>query len=407
MKNISVFALLLAALMLLSSCGSTYQITMDGWEDQTGKEESAQKPDSLPLPSQSTSEALLENMPDTLPEIFDLPQYKADFVGFSADLRYFVADFNQTPLTEKYGELGSYLFMLDESISDEELATVRETLQKQGLLEKLFDTEGAKELLVEALKAQKEDIDLEKLLLSFTEKADELLSLPAYYKLVEAPVEGYPLRSPVKTSDEPAEKYSTEWLEWLLNQDAGKAYPMVYSGGLYDRVFYSPELEASAWELWPYDVGGDQITENTHFHLNMYMDQSEFDGTVDLGLENYAYTWKIFYREADSTQEYRSVTCTPWSAITYGYNFFYRLDLYSAGMTDLKLKEDGSANTYHMIFIIFNEEGEQVIWRDEMVKWTASSQKFLSKAIEHGVVEGTAPVDPCPEIEPEPGLVYP
>lgn len=425
-----VALLLVSSMLLLPSCGSTYQVTMDGWENkgdnpspdpEGGKELSLPDMPSLPEklpPAQSLlPEKPTDPITDALKDLLDMEQYTdAGFVGFSADLRYFVADFRGTLLEEQYGA-GCYLLMLNETITPETLAGICQKLKAQGIYDQLFQVEKAKELINEGLSKLEKTPELKELILCYfdeetmgkiseflaTEQGGALLCL---YRPVKAPVEGYPLRNPAECT-EPQEKYSTKWLEWLANTDNGTTYTRVWDGKLWDGANYSLETTHSAWELWPYNGEDDTVEENSHFCLLPCLAQNEIDATENIGTEEYAFSWKVYYREEGSGEEFKCVQAQPWSSVPFAGYSLYRIDLYSAGMTDLKLKEDGSASTYEMIFIIFDEEGNQLVWRRESVKWTDSSEAFLNKAIEHGVVEGTAPVDPCPEVEPEPGLVYP
>jgi hypothetical protein len=167
---------------------------------------------------------------------------------------------------------------------------------------------------------------------------------------------------------------------------------MVYSGGLYGGMKYGPTEEdkanqsPSAFELWPYGTIGDLSTvgENAHFHMCLTMDSSEFDGTPGIGTEDYGYKWVVYYREIDSTGDYAKFEGAPWGAITYGDNYLYRFDVYSAGFNPTL--KDGGTNTYHMIFMIYDTNDELVIWRDEMVDWTDSSELFLADTIAKGII---------------------
>ncbi|MBQ7847371.1 MAG: hypothetical protein IJX08_05720 [Clostridia bacterium] len=198
--------------------------------------------------------------------------------------------------------------------------------------------------------------------------------------------------SPEDEVTEPTPMYSTEWLDWLTNVDMGDTYPMVYSGGLYGGMKYGPTEEdkanqsPSAFELWPYTAGDlSTVGENAHFHMCLTMDSSEFDGTPGIGTEDYGYKWVVYYREIDSTDDYIRFEGAPWGAITYGDNYLYRFDVYSAGFKP-SLK-DGGTNTYHMIFIILDASTDElVIWRDEMVDWTDSSELYLADAITAGKI---------------------
>ncbi|MBP3321412.1 MAG: hypothetical protein J6M12_03575 [Clostridia bacterium] len=208
-----------------------------------------------------------------------------------------------------------------------------------------------------------------------------------------------PSREPVieptssESTPEPEEKYSTRWLEWLVNEDNGASYCKAYNGGLYAGVCFEDGMEPSSWEVWPLTDG--QFNKDSRFHLLPYLSSAEFDGYSNLGTEEYEYTWKVFYREAHSfTAEYKSVDAQPWSGIEFGPNYLYRLNLHDYGRVDMHLKEDGSANLYHVIMVIVDKQDEVVIWRDEFVSWTESSEAFYNKSLEMGVIKGGQSVQP-------------
>ena len=214
--------------------------------------------------------------------------------------------------------------------------------------------------------------------------------------------------SPSEPMPEPEEKYSTRWLEWLVNEDDGASYCKAYNGGLYDKIYFEDGMEPSAWEIRPFTNG--QISEDSRFHLLHYISAAEFDGISNFGTEAYEYTWKVFYREAESFAEYKSVDVQPGSVFTFGENYLYNLNLHDYGKVDLRLKEDGSANTYHMIMIVVDKQDQVVIWKDELVEWNESSEAFYRKAVEEGVIEGGQSVQPDDgkndQGEPEPEERY-
>lgn len=180
-------------------------------------------------------------------------------------------------------------------------------------------------------------------------------------------------------NDDPAlepDRFTTSWLEWLVT-DHGVTYPMVWEGGLYGSIKYTEDMDPSAFEF---------MTYHNYFNLCMYMSSAEFDGYSSLGKEDYSYTWKVFYRPDGSDEDYESVEMVPWGAITFEDNYLYRLNLHDYG-AKLSLKEDGSTQTYHFIFIILDQEGEIVIWQEELVDWTDSSQAYYEDALAAGAIK--------------------
>jgi hypothetical protein len=79
----------------------------------------------------------------------------------------------------------------------------------------------------------------------------------------------------------------------------------------------------------------------------------------------------------------------PWGTCPIGDNMIYRFNLMDYGMK-LTLAEDGSMNTYHMIFCIFDEAGELVIWRDELIDWTDSADQYYKDAVELNLINKAA-----------------
>ena len=198
------------------------------------------------------------------------------------------------------------------------------------------------------------------------------------------PIEPTPEPTPEPPVDIPEpEKYTTEWIEWLIN-DYGDVYSMCWSGGLYNGIRYKDDMEPSSFELWPYTNG--EVTENSRFFFCPVMSAAEFDGYSNLGTEEYEYTWKIFYRECESDDDYKMVEMTPWNAILFGDYYLYRLNIHDYGEVDMHLKEDGSTNTYHVVMVIEDGQGQHVIWRDELVDWTDSSEAFYQDALKLGVI---------------------
>lgn len=187
-----------------------------------------------------------------------------------------------------------------------------------------------------------------------------------------------PPTSESKNDDSPLEpdSFTTSWLEWMID-DYGDTYPRVWEGGLYGSIKYTEDMDPSAFEF---------MTSHNYFYLCMYMSSAEFDGYTGLGKECYPYTWKVFYRPDGSDEDYESVEMVPWGAITFGDNYLYRLNLHDYG-AKLSLKEDGSTQTYHFIFIILDQEGEIVTWRDELVDWTDSSQAYYEDALRLGIIK--------------------
>jgi hypothetical protein len=200
-----------------------------------------------------------------------------------------------------------------------------------------------------------------------------------------------PEPTPTPESTEPAEKFSTEWLVWLTQEDMGDSgkYPLAFGGGVYKVNYNSETMTSSGWEIWPYDISTKTPGNNAHFHLCLMINASEFDGYTGLGTDDYAYTWKTYYRVNGTDDQYQMVEGNPWGTCPIGDNMIYRFNLMDYGMK-LTLAEDGSMNTYHMIFCIFDEAGELVIWRDELIDWTDSADQYYKDAVELNLINKAA-----------------
>ncbi|MBQ8911581.1 MAG: hypothetical protein IJY89_03320 [Clostridia bacterium] len=189
--------------------------------------------------------------------------------------------------------------------------------------------------------------------------------------------------------DEPSEdivepeKFTNEWVEWLV-EDYGDTYTMAWSGSLYGGIKYDDTMDPSCWELWPYT--DKQIADNSHFHACICISSAEFDGFSNLGTEEYEWTWKVFYKVDGSDEEYKSFEGTPWGAITFGENYLYRFDMFTYG-AEFSLDADGNAQTYHVVMVILDAEGNVEIWRDELIDWTNSSQAYYDDAVKHGIIK--------------------
>ena len=192
-----------------------------------------------------------------------------------------------------------------------------------------------------------------------------------------------PTPTPSDKPEEP-EKFTSAWVEWLVD-DYGDTYPMAYQGSLYDICNYDKDsMDASCWELWPYT--DKKVEDNTHFHACICISSAEFDGFTNIGTEEYEYTWKVFYRVDGSDDDYASFEGAPWGAITHGDNYLYRFAMCDYG-AKFELAEDGSTQTYHVVMVILDKEGEIKIWRDEWMDWTNSSQAYYEDAVELGLIK--------------------
>jgi hypothetical protein len=114
---------------------------------------------------------------------------------------------------------------------------------------------------------------------------------------------------------------------------------------------------------------------------------AEVDAFTGLGTDDYCYTWKVFYKIADTEEDYKMVECTPWGTCQVDEYMLYRLNLMDYGC-EMSLNEDGSTRSYHMVFLILNKDtGEVLAWNDQYVDWTDSSEAAYQDALKHGVIK--------------------
>ncbi len=341
----------------------------------------APKSESSPTPSE-----------DRRP-LFERAQYDADFYGFSADARYYVADFDGAEASYAFRKRsGSYLFVRDEqALTDEEMNSEMayykslkgwNEIQERVLFEK---EDGVCLIWVEyefiALQCCPEYTLL--LFVDYTDTAMEEYTL-SVYRYVQAPLEEYPLIAP---EPEPIpvpkteEEKKSEWLQWLVSVDMGNSYPMIYSGGTYPAR-YGKE-SPSPWELWPYNTETKEFSDSSHFHFLLLLDAMEFDAASGIRTEEYPYTWKVYYRK-EGDPLFREQQVTPWGAITYGDYYLYRLQF--EHYNDFTLAEDGGENVYELIFMIYDENNKMAaFYHEESVAWTNSSELFYNDAVSLGL----------------------
>ena len=154
------------------------------------------------------------------------------------------------------------------------------------------------------------------------------------------------------------------WLIWLLENDAGADDPVYrqFAGGRpHDASLYPGTNDPS-----PFD-----------YNFNFSFNKSEIDLTENAGTEDYAYTWELWYRKAQSGDDYACVQTSPYDVYD-GDDPIYRLTVYQDGMTGLET--DGGAPQQYEILILIYEGEELVGWKQTWANYTDSAEGYRQTA---------------------------
>ena len=160
----------------------------------------------------------------------------------------------------------------------------------------------------------------------------------------------------------PCEKFTTPWLEWLTTVDQGNSYTKL-----------NWELCFSGWEF---------LISNQKFHLLVRDADCLIDLWTYLGTEEYPYLWKTFYKVSDTEDDYKSVTGNPWSS----YNGGPALTFYRYNLMDYGMEVPQVGQSYHMVFCIFDTDGNFVCWAEITAEWTDSAQAAYDDAVAAGAL---------------------
>jgi tetratricopeptide (TPR) repeat protein len=213
---------------------------------------------------------------------------------------------------------------------------------------------------------------------------------------IKEPLENAPLIPPENFDPHPTyrpmpERFDTEWLKWLTEEDMGDSgkYPYVCTAGVYKTDYdgYEGPMTPSAWALWPYDIEEQTYSEYSHFFLDLRLRYADVNAYTGLGTEGSPYEWKIFYRPAGSTEDYKRIEGSSLSASVGGNVVSIKFNLMDYGC-EMSLNEDGSAKEYYMIFFLVEKDTDEiVVWTDLAVKWTDSSEAFYQDALRLGLIK--------------------
>ena len=163
-----------------------------------------------------------------------------------------------------------------------------------------------------------------------------------------------------------------EWMKWLMTYGddtlpwvSGSAYSISYTE--------NGKSYASPWEFW----GG-------HYQFDYVFPKSEIDLTANIGSASYAYTWEIWYKDADVDEDFRMITTKPWSVYNVD-NAIYRIDTYDQGMKDLHT-DNGENNEYQIVIFIYNASGEMVAARKDIINYNRAAEHFMEQALAAGAI---------------------
>lgn len=197
--------------------------------------------------------------------------------------------------------------------------------------------------------------------------------------------------TPSKPSVDKVAKADDEqgWIKWLANaldnetaEDAG--IPVAASGKAYTCTHDGCE-EGSWWEIW----GNPQ-----HFHACYQFDTTEYDATANIGTDNYAFTWEIYVRLADTDNDFEKATTAPWSVYPWGGDnpyVIYRIPTYDEGIKSMCLAEDGSSQEYEVIFVVFEgdnttDESKIFFVFQTWTYYTDSTEAYINEAKAAGII---------------------
>ena len=159
------------------------------------------------------------------------------------------------------------------------------------------------------------------------------------------------------------------WLAWLIDSDAllaSPTYRQLASGEAANATLYPGTNDPS-----PFD-----------FHFNYRFNKSEIDLTENVGTDNYAYTWELWYRKARSGDDYACVRTTPYDVYD-GDDPIYRLSVYEDGMTGLET-DNGAPQEYEILFVIFEggtTTDDIIGWKQAWVNYTDSAEAYRTGAL--------------------------
>ncbi|MBQ8911295.1 MAG: hypothetical protein IJY89_01835, partial [Clostridia bacterium] len=381
----------LLAATLFSSCVTTYSMKLQDGEGNPSFGGDFSFGEGLP-PSGYTSLPQL-SLPDfgdfPLSHLFSKDGYTlpegVDFSGFTPDGNYFIADFDKG--LSKYSGMGKYLFALNQQLT-------KEQQESYGALEAILTMPSStgSEMYPEYVVY---GVDKDSLRQIVVERYDGQGGKEAFlFDYVSSPIDGkhpeIPGLTPPQTSkQEPEQRYTNEWLEWLTVVDRGNIYPMIKDGTLYSFEYPSSE----DYEPSPFSIV--RGSKSSRFSLSLGLDRGEFPSTDE------GYHWKVFHRKKASVGAYEGFEMDPWKWSTDGSYYRFDLEVLEGGMSPT-LKTDYKTNRYEMVFIITDEKERIVSWWKGTVDWTMSSEMYLADAVSEGIAkdERTNAL-PLPEAEPE------
>ena len=182
---------------------------------------------------------------------------------------------------------------------------------------------------------------------------------------------------------------SEQWMEWLAHVELG-VYGNVYDErqGFIQSSQYQADydgddgpMESSSWEIWPYNSRDEEnpVSDISKFHLMLRLEG--IDVSDGIGTEDYSYTWKVHYKTVGSDDAYRMIEFAPWRSVSLGDGAIYTSDLMGRGMEKPEV-----GDTFHMVFFIYDGDGELVGWTSRLVDWTDSSEAYYQDALKYGLI---------------------
>lgn len=357
-RAISLIALLLALMTLFSACSASYTLLLPGGSGGNGGGLGG-----LGGIGGGQGGADTQFPKDHL---FFSKELSKNLVGFSVNKQYFAANFNMD--LSVYAGRGAYLFEKEEDLSDQERQEISKELSnknKEGVLARLKEGENTFEYVVYALESAP---NMKRLAVKDTH--NPLTAQIYVYRYLENEPEdlmGYfenLIPEPVK--------FSSAFAEWLLTDQT--TYPASKNFILEDTMLQG---EKNSFGGFVNAVIRPSITD---YALRARLPRAVCDASENVGTEQYAYRWWIYYRVKESGEHFKCLQVNPFQhkyALPTGDRLYF-IDLLSAGMVP-KLT-NGNSTDYEMVLIISNLEGDILCWNSDIARWSKAVALMIPTA---------------------------
>ena len=168
-------------------------------------------------------------------------------------------------------------------------------------------------------------------------------------------------------------------LSLLFSTDPGLTAAKPLSFDLYNS--YYPSKYLSHFSIYPYPAEKD-----SRYVLSFYMDAPLYQQAEDGAQEPLG--WQVFYTtDPADFQSYRLVQSAPCFITLIEGKTLYSLPLYDDGM-ELSAIPDGQWSiSYHMVFLVTDEQGDPVLFFEEIIPFRRADEQFFLDAKEQGLLK--------------------